>query len=214
MTVIALAHLGAENPTGSTVNGAHFNVNSKLREYYDGVITYKLSDSLTSVTELNMVHDDAYNVTGGGAAQYLTFKMSDQWSFTGRAEAFADQAKNGFGGFVCTAPGSQDAIDGQRNIAFSNENTTNPVGNQSYCGTGGTGTVGGAYNLTYGELTVGASYTPPIEFPGTLGLVIRPEARFDSIIGGGKQKPFDVNGAGVGTKTSQVTLALDAIFSF
>jgi len=213
LTILGLAHIGAENPTGSTVNGRAFNVNQALREYFDGVVTYKINDSWTAVTELNLVHDDAYKVTAGGVAQYGIFRWNDQWSFTGRAEIFADQAKNGFTGFVCAFPGSEDAVDAQRNIV-SNVAAKNPVGNQAYCGTGGTGTTGGAYNLTYGELTMGAAYTPPLTMPGTLGVVIRPEARFDSIIGGGRQKPFNVGAAGIGTKTSQVTLAIDTILSF
>jgi len=216
LTILSLAHIGAENPTGSTVNGVAFNVNAKSREYWDTVITYKINDAWTSVTELNMIHDDAYRVTGKGAATYLLWKLNDQWSFGGRAEAFGDQAKNGFTGFVCAPQSSEDLIDAQRGIPFSNAGTKNPVGNQLYCGQGSTaGTVATTpYNLTYGELTIGASYTPPVTLPGTLGLVIRPEARLDTIVGGGKQKPFDVGSTGAGTKTSQYTFAVDAILSF
>jgi len=228
LTIIGLAHLGAENPTGSTSVGPagsalRFNVDSSLVQYYDANGTYKINDSWTTTTEVNMIKNDAFGVTGGGAAQYVIYTLNDQWTLGARAEAFADQAKNGFTGFVCASPGSQDAVDGERGIPFSNANTKNPVGNLTYCGTGGTNNTGAAssnvvntaYNLTYGELTLGASYTPPLAMPSTLGLVIRPELRFDSIVGGSAHyKPYDVGSKGFGTKSSQTTLAVDAILSF
>ncbi|MGA3305960.1 MAG: hypothetical protein ABSC26_08135, partial [Stellaceae bacterium] len=107
--------------------------------------------------------------------------------------------------------------DGERGIPFSNAGTKNPVGNLTYCGTGNTATVGvKAYNVVYGEVTVGATYTPTWPpLPGTWGLAIRPEARFDSVVGGSAHvSPFDVVKSGQGTKSSQVTLAVDATLSF
>jgi hypothetical protein len=222
LTIIGLAHLGPENPEGSvivnTATGAAraLNVDRDLREYYDANAVWKITDALTSVTELNMVHDDAYHVTAGGAAQYILYTLNDQWTLGARAEAFADQAKNGFAGFVCAAPGSQDAVDAERGIPFSNEGTKNPVLNQGYCGNGSTATDGTPYSVVYGEVTVGATYTPTWPpLPGTWGLAIRPEARFDSIIGGSAHlHPYDVSTQGFGTKSSQVTLAVDATLSF
>jgi hypothetical protein len=218
LTIIGLAHIGPENPTGSVINGTPFDVDSHMREYYDANAVWKITDSLTSVTELNMVHDDAYKVTAGGAAQYILYTLNDQWTLGARAEAYADQGKNGFTGFVCNNPGSEDAVDGERNIAFSNAGTTNPVGNQTYCGTGSTAATiaGTAFNVVYSEVTVGATYTPTWPpLPGTWGLAIRPEARFDSIIGGSAHlDPYDVGKTGHGTKSSQVTLAVDTTLSF
>jgi hypothetical protein len=218
LTFVALAHLGAENPitpggTGVTVNGKNVNVDSALREYFDANAVYKINDSWTTVTEVNIIHEDVYKATGGGAAQYALYTLNDQWTLGARAEAFADQIKNGWAGFVCNNPGSEDAVDGERGIAFSNANTKNPVGNQTYCGN--VNTPGVSKNITYGELTIGASYTPPLPLPGTWGLVIRPEARFDSIIGGSAHvAPYNVGSNGQGTKSSQITLAVDAILSF
>ena len=89
--------------------------------------------------------------------------------------------------------------------------TTPPTGR--YCGNVNTGAAG--KNITYGELTVGATYSPPLTMPSTLGLVIRPEARFDSIIGGSAHvAPYDVGSNGQGKKSSQITLAVDTILSF
>ena len=83
------------------------------------------------------------------------------------------------------------------------------------CYGGNVNTPGVGKNLTYGELTVGAAYTPPLTMPSTLGLVIRPEARFDSIIGGSAHvAPYDVGSNGQGKKSSQITLAVDAVLSF
>jgi hypothetical protein len=216
LTIIGLAHLGAENPTLEAPfvqanSSGPFDPNDKLREYYDANAVWKITDSLTSVTELNMVHDDAFSVTAGGAAQYILYTINDQWSVGARAEAYADQGKNGFAGFVCAAPGSQDAVDAERGITFSNAGTKNPVLNQGYCGAPGR-----AFNVVYSEVTIGATYTPTWPpLPGTWGLAIRPEARFDSIIGGSAGvKPYDVNSKGIGTKSSQVTLAVDATLSF
>lgn len=206
LTVLALAHIGPENPRGSVyANGTRVPVNSKDRQFYDAVITYKFNDSLSEATELNMVKDDAYGVTAGGVAQYVLYTLNDQWGLTGRAEAFADQAKNGFAGFVCSFPGSEDVIDSERNI------TNNGAVNTSYCG--GTG-AGGNYNLTYGEITLGANYKPPLSLPSTASLTIRPEVRYDDIIGGGKQKPFNVGPNGLGRSTGAFTAAVDFILGF
>ncbi len=218
LTLIALAHVGAENPTGSTttVNGVTkaFNVNSALREYFDANGTYKINDSWTTTTEVNLVHDDVYKVTAGGLAQYVSYALNDQWTLGARVEGFADQIKNGFGGFVCNNSGSEDATDGGRGLPYSNENTKNPttLAQTTYCGNVNNGLPA---NITYGELTIGAAYTPPLPLPGTWGLTIRPEARFDSIIGGSAHvAPYNVSNKGVGTKSNQVTLAVDALLAF
>jgi hypothetical protein len=229
LTIIGLAHLGAENPVGAAVlvgGVPHFaNVDALTVQYYDANAVWKITDSLTSVTEVNMIKNDAYGATGGGLAQYGLYTLNDQWTLGARVEAYADQSKgNGFGGFVCNFPGSQDAVDGERGVSlvpgttpggatFSNNN----ILNGTYCGTGSASTVGvKAYNVVYGELTVGATYTPTWPpLPGTWGLAIRPEARFDTVVGGSAHvSPFDVGKSGQGTKSSQVTLAVDATLSF
>ena len=47
------------------------------------------------------------------------------------------------------------------------------------------------------------------------GTAIRPEVRYDTVIGGSSSvKPFNVNSTGNGTKTSQVTFAVDFILGF
>ena len=203
LTIVALAHLGAENPSGP---GSFVNADKETVQYYDANAVWKLNDSWTSVTEVNLIKNDAVGATGGGLAQYVLYTLNDQWTLGGRAEAYSDQSKgNGFNGFVCDFPGSQDAIDGERNIPLS----SNGAANGTYCGNLNTG--GAAFNAIYSEFTVGASYTPTWPpLPGTWGLTIRPEARFDTLLASSPRiTPYNS-----GTKSSQVTLAVDAILSF
>jgi len=221
LTIIGLAHFGAENPSGSsylTPSGAthSFDAANLMSEYYDANAVWKINDSWTSVTEVNMIHNDAYGATGAGFVQYAIYTLNDQWTLQGRAEAYSDQSKgNGFNGFVCDYPNSQDAVDGERNIPLSTTGNTNGT----YCGNTNTVTSGAAsnaFNAIYSEFTVGASYTPTWPpLPGTWGLTIRPEARFDTLLASSHGvKPFDVSTTGIGSKTSQVTLAVDAILAF
>lgn len=228
LTILALSHLGPENPrfteftntvtdqplgggpagcTAFTVAGACGGMlvpgaNKEFREYYDIVTTYKVNDSLTATNELNYVHDDLAGASAGGDAQYFAYTLNDQWTVGARGEVFADQGKpaNGplfFGGFACVATESLDYDNGARGLA--------PF--LGYCGAGKN------YSVTYAAITIGGTYKPSIS--DKFNVMIRPEARWDGVIGGSSGvKPFDVNGKGVGTKTSQVTLAVDLIAGF
>ena len=212
LTILALSHIGPENPRFTeplnpvqVIPGAgpptlNRGANSAVREYFDTVISYKINDSWNSVTELNYVHDDLGKVSAGGVAQYLTYALSDTWSITGRAEIFADQGKpstTGFAGFACDALEPLDYANGQRGLQP----------NISYCGSGAN------YNVTYGAITIGANYKPALT--DMANVVIRPEIRYDTVVGGSAGlKPFDVGRSGAGTKTSQFTLAVDAIIGF
>ncbi len=142
-------------------------------------------------------------------AQYLTYALNDQWSLGARIEAFADQGKpatTGFAGFVCDATEADDYANAQRGLAP----------NLGYCGRFAD------YNVTYGEITLGATYKPSIPYP--VNVMIRPEIRYDTVIGGGSSvKPFDVTSTsfaapptftGTGTSTSQFTIAVDLIVGF
>ena len=185
LTILALAHIGPENPIGVP------QYRSALREYYDIVTIYKISNAWTSTTELNAVHDDYFDATAGGVAQYLSYAVNSQITLNARAEMFADEANRskGFGGFVCADPGSFDAVDAQRGL----------LPNTSYCGG----------SVTYGELTLGVSYKPPVPYGS---ITIRPEVRYDTDFSGGKV--FDMNSAGVNTRTGEFTTAMDIILAF
>jgi hypothetical protein len=215
LTILALSHIGAETPLlvelpggGPPVTPAcsapatSCNPNSDLREYFDLVSTYKINDSWTTVNEIDMIKDDFLRATGGGVAQYLTYTLNDQWSLGARVEAFADDK----GAFVCSAQGSLDYTDAGRglqpNTAYcSGSGPSAPAGSPSVSG-----------DLVYGEVTLGANYKPSLT--DLAYFTIRPEVRFDSVIGGNHAHPYDVGANGVGAKSSQVTLAIDAIVGF
>jgi len=212
LTILALAHIGPEtsrffeatNPVTNQPAGGPLAVNvganSKVVQFYDAVVTYKINDAWTSTTEFNYVKNDFLAVSAGGVATYLSYAYNDQWTFTGRAEAFSDQS-TGLGGLVTIATNSTGYVNGARGLAPS-------------LGYGANINTGAAYNVLYSEITLGATYKPTLPW-SQINAAIRPEIRYDTIIGGSRGlKPFDVNAAGVGTKTSQVTLAVDFILGF
>ncbi len=159
LTVQALSHIGPENPEGTP----GVNVNSALRYINDIVVTWKITEALTAITDLNYIHDDGLHASGGGVAQYLTYALSDQWTIGGRAELWRDDN----GAFVAKFPANFDAVNAAR--GFPN-----------------TAVSGG--KTTYGALTLGANYKPGFAKPFD-GLVIRPELRVDDALNG--TKPFD-----------------------
>jgi hypothetical protein len=212
LTILALAHIGAENGYVRNAPAPTAGRNSHVRQIYDVVTTYHLNDALTIANETNFIKDDLSPGTGHpgataeGSAFYGIYKLNDQLSFGARAEIFRDDQGFFVGAF-------------QSNSAFLNsQRTPTAVGNVN----------NSAYNagkMTYGALTLGANYTPPIALPGSLGLVIRPEARWDHAWGGvAGAKPFDVTAASGastspagtlnGTKNDQFLLSIDAIVSF
>lgn len=152
LNLIALSHFGPENPDDD----------DNFRYYNDFIATWKITDSLTSVTELNYSRDEATTAEAGGISEYLLYAVNDWLSVGSRAEVFFD--KDAF--YVGAFPNDQDFIDflgGRPNSAY------------------------GGGSTTYGELTFGANIRPPA--PGFMkGLVIRPEIRFDTSLNG--TRPF------------------------
>ncbi len=164
LTILALTHIGPENPAGSLGEGV--NVHSKYRYLNDILFTYKINDKLTSVTELNYIRDDGFAATGGGVVQYFTYALTAQASAAIRAEVWRDS--QGF--YVAAYPGNQDAINLQKGLP-----------NTSY----------GAGPVTYGAITLGLNLKPA-HLPKLVdGLTIRPEIRYDRALAGGT--PFDGN---------------------
>jgi len=175
-----LSHFGPENPGGA---GEPFNVNGEFRWYNDITTTWKATDALTFITDLNYVHDDGFKASGYGIAQYVTYALNDQLSLQGRGEVFWDP--QGF--FVAAFPNPLDAVnalEGRANASF------------------------GGGHTTYGEITLGLNYKPPVGAPFT-GLLIRPEIRYDASLNG--THPF---GTSTGASGHQVTLATDIIVPF
>jgi hypothetical protein len=135
LTVLALTHIGPENPTLTVPNA-----NSALRYLNDIAVTYKPSDKLTLTTEFNYIRDDAFNADGWGGAQYVSYTLTDKLTLNGRAEIWRDN--KGF--FVAAFPGNRDYVDAQRgfpNTAISGRPTT------------------------YSEFTLGVTYKPELPAP-------------------------------------------------
>jgi Putative beta-barrel porin-2, OmpL-like. bbp2 len=202
LTVLALTHIGPENP--STGPGAVVGANQYNREIGDIVITWKANKKLTLITELNYIHDDNPNITtangapakdasAGGIAQYIGYAMNDSVTLNARLEVFTD-TKNFF---VAAFPGNNSF-----NAVLSGYALT-----PAY-------SVPGNRGVTYGALTLGVTYKPALDrlkLPGTL--LIRPEIRYDTSLDG--TKPFNRNIAtGAGKDTGAFTIGSDFVWTF
>ncbi len=173
LTVLALSHIGPETP-GDDKNNSYLN---------DVVFTYKASDTLTFVSELNYIKSDAFNATGYGAAQYVSYAFDEQWTANARAEIWEDH--NGF--FVYAFPGKMDFVRAEKGLSNGSFNYTSPKG------------------TTYGAMTLGVTYKPTTAPAPLQNLLIRPEIRLDDSLNG--TKPFKD-----GKQSSQFTFGLDIVF--
>ncbi|HEY1505649.1 MAG TPA: outer membrane beta-barrel protein [Stellaceae bacterium] len=205
LTVLGLAHIGAENGYVAGGVGPAPDRNHYSRQIYDLVTTYKPLDALTLANETNFIRDDLFHATAEGTAFYGIYKLNDQWSFGARGEVFRDD--EGF--FVASFQESQAFMNAERGIPVAS-----PIFGSGY----------NAGKATYSGLTIGANWTPaiplPDALPSTLGLTIRPEFRWDHAWGlNPGVHPFGVTAASaaagtVGTKDDQILLSVDAIIAF
>lgn len=155
LTVLALTHIGAENPS----NSVGFNADAEKRWINDIVFTYKQDDNNTFVAEANYIKDDGFHAQGYGLAGYFIHTVDDNLSVAGRAEVFRDA--NGF--FVAAFPHPLDFVNLEK---------------------GQPATVIGAGKATYSEVTLGLTYKPDVPDAIT-GTMIRPELRYDRALAGG-----------------------------
>jgi hypothetical protein len=197
LTILALTHLGPEQAS-RVLSPAGFNADGEWRAYNDVVITYKVSDALTSTTELNWVRD-AYGfanqpVNAFGVAQYAAYTLTDTLTLNGRVELFRDD--NNF--FVTSFSGNNDPVRVEQGLTpISGVYSANP--------TKGGGT-------TYGALTVGVTYKPALPAPVT-GLLIRPEVRWDHAFT--NNDPFNQNPPSYTKGTANnFTFGADAVITF
>jgi hypothetical protein len=192
LTILALTHIGPENASRA-LSPAGFNANGYYRYYNDVVITYKATTALTLTTELNWVRDDFGTsgfttgrpapANGFGIAQYASYTLSDTLTLNGRAEIYRDDNNFFVAGF-----GANNGFD-QFQKGFATPTTT------------------ALHATTYGALTVGVTYKPA-GLPDVIsGLLIRPEIRWDTDLGGARA--FNSN-----KDNSQVTLASDVVLTF
>ncbi|HVY17458.1 MAG TPA: porin [Rhodopila sp.] len=203
LTVLALTHFGPEQASrflgNPSVTGlpTGYNADGYWRYYNDIVITYKATDALTLVTELNLVRDDFGKTTNPGKpvnafgiAQYASYALSDTLTLNGRAELFRDD--NNF--FVASYANNNDPVKVQQGFVV-------PFGPYAAAGS----------NATYTALTVGVTWKPNVSAPLS-GLLIRPEVRWDHAFASGRT--YNVNsGTGKGT-LDNVTFAADAVITF
>ena len=179
LTVLALTHIGPENPAGSLPSNV---LHDKYRYLSDIVVTWHVTDKLTSITELNYIKDDGFPSLGGGVAQYVTYPLSSIVTAGIRAEVWRDN--NGF--WVGGYPGNQDFV----NVELGLPNTAYFPG-----------------AITYGAVTVGLNIKPA-KLPKMIdGLTVRPEFRYDRALAG--VGPFG-NSLG-GTNKDQITVGLDVV---
>lgn len=202
LTIVATTHIGPENPKQTDPLGVGWpnipvlcgcDPNNTNRYLNDMVITWKATENLTFITDLNFIRDDGFNlhpitgrpqgVEGYGGAQYAIYKVNDWLKIAGRAEVWRDN--NAF--FVNAFPGSFDFVNAEHGFPA---------------------TVISGGRTTYLELTGGLTISPPLQqIPLITGLIIRPEVRWDTSLNG--TSPF-----AAGTKHSQVTFGIDAIVPF
>lgn len=183
LTVLALTHIGPENPNTAFFKAANPSVhpNSDLRYLNDILFTYKASDALTLMSEFNFIRDDGFHAIGYGAAEYFTYTVSDTVAVVGRGEIWRDN--NNF--FVAGFPGNTDYVNLERGFPLTRALATAPG------------------PTTYSEVTLGLNIKPPMPDP-IQGLTIRPEIRYDYSLNG--TKPFNN-----GTDDGQFTFGLDFI---
>ncbi len=194
LTILALSHLGPENPYVKGGVGPAPDRNHYARQIYDVVTSYKVNDALTVANELNYIRDDLFHATAEGTALYGIYALNDQLSFGGRGEIFRDDQGFFVGGFGS----GQDFMRVERGLT--------PAANTVYS----------AGKATYLALTLGVNYKPPLpNMPLNAELTIRPEIRWDHATGlAGGKKAFDMNGSGVNTSNDQFLFSIDGIISF
>lgn len=155
LTVLGFSHFGPENPSHGP--NAVPNANHTGRYLNDITVTYKATDALTLITDLNYIKDDSAHAQGYGIAQYGVYAVNDWLSLVGRGEVWWDP--NHF--FVAGFPGNNDFVNVE-----SGQNTER-------------GTIAPGARTTYGALTIGANIKPAGMPKNLEGLMLRPEIRYD-----------------------------------
>ena len=185
LAILSTVHVGPENDSVFEPLGIDTGSTDDLRKIYSTQVTWKVTDSLTSITDFNYGEDEGFNTEWYGVAQYLTYAICDTLSVGIRGEIWRDDD-----GFAAAQFGNhEDAVKLQRGI-FNNIDPR---------------TVGGG-DTTYGAVTVGAN----IKCPKLKDrLVVRPEVRYDWTVAGGRNHPYDDS-----TDHDQFTVGVDVIFSF
>jgi hypothetical protein len=174
LVVAASTHIGPETP----------NNDHDLRYLSCVTTTWKITEKLTSITDLNYALDEVSNAKECGLAQYFTYAITNSLTVGLRGEVFRDD--KGF--YVASFADPHDPMR-----ALAGEPVIDPR------------TVGGG-STTYGAISVGLNIKPPMPKP-IAGLTIRPEIRYDRSLNG--TRPFNDS-----SDRDQFTAAVDFILTF
>ncbi len=174
IVVSAATHIGPETP----------NNNHDQRYLNTITTTWKITDKLTSITDLNYAHDAGADADAYGVAQYFTYAINSWLTAGVRGEIFRDD--KGF--YVVSFANDHDPMR-----TLEGEPTIDPR------------TVGGG-KTTYGAVTLGLNIKPTVP-KAAASLAIRPELRFDSALNG--THPFNDS-----SQLNQFTAGIDVIISF
>jgi hypothetical protein len=172
--VSAATHIGPETPHND----------HDLRYLNTITTTWKISEKLTSITDINYTHDDGADASAYGVAQYFTYAINEKITAKIRGEIWRDAQ-----GFY--AAQFADAQDPMR--ALEGAPTIDPR------------TVGGG-RTTYGALTIGLDIKPPVPKPLS-SLTIRPELRVDHSFS--NTRPYNDS-----SDDTMFTAAIDVIIGF
>ena len=184
LTVLATTSIGAENDANNEQFGVH--TNSAIRQLHDVAITYKITDKLTTIIDANYGQDDGFHAEWYGVANYLTYAVNDWLTVGARAEVWRDDD-----GFAALQSGNnEDFVKLQRGM-FDNLDRDTKFGSDS----------------TYYGFTVGANIKVPGLSKRITSLVIRPELRYDTAVGGTARYNDDA-------EKNQFTAAIDVVLSF
>lgn len=174
LVISAATHIGPETP----------NNNHDQRYLNCITTTWKITDKLTSITDLNLAHDDGADADGYGVAQYFTYAINSWLTAGVRGEIWRDD--KGF--YVVSFANDHDPMR-----ALEGEPTIDPR------------TVGGG-KTTYAAVTVGVNMKPSMPKP-IAELTIRPELRYDRSLN--NTRPFNES-----NDRDQFTLGVDFILTF
>ena len=195
LTIFGAAHVGPELGTPARVFG--FRPDDDIRQMYDVVVTWKITDALTSMTEFNYIRDNHNSdlgassggkAWGGGIAQYLTYKLNDQFAIGGRGEVW-----RGDGFLVAAFPNNRDFLDVEKGKPTQVSIVTQTA--------------------KYLEFTLGVNYKPFTEVKYLEGFTLRPEVRYDRAFDT-PARPYDNTRTGAGTDNDQWTFGIDFILPF
>ncbi len=178
LVISAATHIGPETP----------NDNHDKRFLNCITTTWKVTDKLNAITDLNYTHDEVSGADTYGAAQYFTCTINS-WLTAGlRGEIFSDQQNF----YVTSFANYHDPMRGLEGQSVIDPRTI------------GGGAAG--HSTTYGAITAGVNIKPSVPRP-LASLTIRPEVRYDHTLN-------DVHAFNDSSDRGMLTFGIDAVLTF